>query len=190
VVFSLDEEIVIGGVCYNSISADDFCLAKVNKTDGSIITYSNFSLTSNNDSAYTMIRDPTGNFLMSGQCNSGGDPKFCLTRILSNGNNMDTNFGTGTTSTFNGSGFSIFDITESIDDFGENIALQSNEKIIVGGSCNVSWEWKFCLARFHTNGTIDDTFGTNGYMIDSHGLSLSFTALKIQSDDKILFGGT
>ena len=74
--------------------------------------------------------------------------------------------------------------------------LQSDGKILItgfsssNGTTDASY-FNFCTARYNTDGTIDTTFGTNGYAItDLQFLSTDQAdAIEIQNDGKILVGG-
>jgi uncharacterized delta-60 repeat protein len=87
----------------------------------------------------------------------------------------------------------IFDIPDSSDDQASAIALQTNGKIIQGGTCKISGINQFCIMRYNVDGSIDSTFGTNGYFIYQVPGTTSNTlgrSIVIQSDGKILLGGT
>jgi len=65
------------------------------------------------------------------------------------------------------------------------LAIQSDQKIIVGGGFNTySGVTTHNIVRLNINGTIDTTFNTGG------GFSNSVSALALQSDQKILVGGS
>jgi uncharacterized delta-60 repeat protein len=87
-------------------------------------------------------------------------------------------------------GFIIQPIGSS-DDVGSPLAIQSDGKILLGGSCKNGSNINFCIARFNSDGTLDITFGTRGKVIqpigsdDDKGHSLA-----IQPDGKILLGGS
>lgn len=70
---------------------------------------------------------------------------------------------------------------------GNSIAIQSDGKIVLGGSSN----WFINLVRYNSNGTLDTTFGTSGKIItDIVGYySEVCKSVAIQSDGKILIGG-
>jgi uncharacterized delta-60 repeat protein len=87
-------------------------------------------------------------------------------------------------------GFIIQPIGSS-DDVGSPLAIQSDGKILLGGSCKNGSNINFCIARFNSDGTLDTSFGSpNGYKIQPIG---SFSdigqSLAIQLDGKILLTG-
>jgi uncharacterized delta-60 repeat protein len=71
------------------------------------------------------------------------------------------------------------------DDWGESVAVQSDGKILVGGSSMGD----FALVRYHGNGSLDLTFGTGGKVTISIGTGASILSLKIQPDGKIVGAG-
>jgi hypothetical protein len=74
-----------------------------------------------------------GKFLLGGYCND----QFCLARLDFSGS-FDTSF--------NSSGYVIKDIPTTASDIGYSLALQSDGKILLGGTCDN----KFCIARFNS----------------------------------------
>lgn len=119
-----------------------------------------------------------GNFSISGNVR--------LTRFNVDGS-IDTTFGT------NG-----YVITTIVNESGplNMMKLQSDGKILVtgfvssNGGNNASY-FDFCTARFNANGSLDTTFGVNGYAITGFGDSSydEGSAIEIQSDGKILVAG-
>ena len=77
------------------------------------------------------------------------------------------------------------------DNYGQSLAIQSDGKILLGGYCNNASGWDFCIARFETNGSLDNSFGTGGKVIQPIGSFVNFGySLAIQLDGKILLGGS
>jgi uncharacterized delta-60 repeat protein len=119
-----------------------------------------------------------GNFSISGNVR--------LARFNVDGS-IDTTFGT------NG-----YVITTIVNESGplNMMKLQSNGKILVtgfvssNGGNNASY-FDFCTARFNSDGTLDTSFGTNGYAITGFGNSSydEGSAIEIQNDGKILVAG-
>ena len=79
------------------------------------------------------------------------------------------------------------------------IVLQSDGKIILGGTSYTTdgcWDYyggiycnpAFAMVRFHSNGIIDSSFGTNGKVTDSITL-LQMSSMALQNDGKILVLG-
>ncbi len=78
-------------------------------------------------------------------------------------------------------------------DLGQSVAIQSDGKILVGGSSGDKTKTTFALVRYNSDGTLDADFGSNGKVTTS---SFNFwdkdtiNEIKIQSDSKILAVGT
>jgi len=76
------------------------------------------------------------------------------------------------------------------DNYGQSLAIQPDGKILLGGYCYSGSDWDFCIARFETNGSPDNSFGTGGKVIQPIGSSDDYAySLAIQPDGKILLGG-
>ncbi len=90
---------------------------------------------------------------------------------------------------FNGTGYILQDIGLG-SDFGRSLAIQSDGKILLGGECRDGGSYKFCIARFLPNGTLDTSFNGTGYTLQDVGTGDDYgRSLAIQSDGKILLGG-
>ena len=78
-------------------------------------------------------------------------------------------------------------------DLGQSVAIQSDGKILVGGSSGDKIKTTFALVRYNSDGTLDADFGSNGKVTTS---SFNFwgtdtiNEIKVQSDSKILAAGT
>jgi len=100
------------------------------------------------------------------------DYDFGLARYNPDGT-LDTTFGSG--------GFEVTDF--GFNDYVHAIALAPDGKIVVAG-----WSWsdqyRIALARYNTNGMIDETFGEGGKVVtDFGGLSgSSASAVSVQPD--------
>lgn len=96
-------------------------------------------------------------------------------------------------STFNGTGRSVFSVGASLD-FGDNIALQPDGKIIMtGASMNLGGLVNLGVCRLNPDGSFDNTFGTGGVsQVDLGGQPSQGgfdPEIFIQPDGKILICG-
>ncbi len=127
---------------------------------------------------------PDGKILVAGYTRSASlNPRdFVLVRYEQNGN-LDQSFGTG--------GKLIAPIS-TLDDAAYAMAIQPDGKILVGGRSHVGNHYHVTLARFHADGTLDNTFGTAGKVVTETGSFRSSVAteLLLQSDGKILVAAT
>jgi uncharacterized delta-60 repeat protein len=95
---------------------------------------------------------------------------------------IDTSFGTNgiTTSSF----------TSGAYEQGFDIDVQSDGKIVVAGRSSLNGLNSFLMVRYKTNGTLDNTFGTNGRTITSISGSMDEAhSLALTSDGKMIAGG-
>lgn len=145
-------------------------------SDGKVAVQS-FSISS----ADGLAIQPDNKVIMGGSCNhvSFGFIPICLVRLNENGS-MDTTFGTV------GAGYVLTNIPQSSSDRGSSeVALQPDGKIVVAG-----WDsFSIVVARYHSNGTLDTSFGTNGFMRNSIGGNVRPKGLAVQPDGKIVVVG-
>ncbi len=92
--------------------------------------------------------------------------------------------------TFGNAGIVISEINQN-GSGAYSVALQSDGKIVLGGTASNGTINHYALARYFPNGSIDSTFGNNGVVITA----LSFGSdeareVLIQNDGKILLGGS
>lgn len=132
------------------------------------------------DSAYAIEIQSDNKIVIGGTAASaGGNFQLALLRLNVDGS-RDLTFDTDGVVSFNFSG--------STGDYINAVAIQSDGKIVVGGSTTGSGN--AFLARFTTAGALDTTFNTIGYnLIDLGSTSDQFLALAIQSDGKVVAGG-
>jgi uncharacterized delta-60 repeat protein len=112
-----------------------------------------------------------------------GTQGFAITQFNEDGT-LDTGFGS--------SGVTITQLipadvtTQGSYDYANSLAVQSDRKIVVAGSSNSS----FGLVRYNQDGTLDTSFGLNGRVRSSIGLSDdNNVSVAIQTDGKIVTGG-
>ena len=126
------------------------------------------------------------------------DGGFELIRLNTDGS-FDTNFGSG--------GIVTADIDNSFyasdqggsDDEIRDIAIQSDGKIVVGGSSYLGGTaWDMVLMRYNGDGSLDLTFGNDGVVISDFGDSLDsvlpngtdqINSLDLQEDGRIVAAG-
>lgn len=100
-------------------------------------------------------------------------------RVLLSAGDLDPGFGNG--------GVVTTDVTDF--DFGNDVAVQSDGKIVLVGDTNIAASAAYVL-RYNPDGTLDSTFGTGGkatVTIDSSDFSP--TAVAVQSDGRIVVAG-
>jgi uncharacterized delta-60 repeat protein len=151
------------------------------KNNGSIDSSwaTNGAITTTLTSASSFAQQTDGKLILFGNANVWGSAFFRTIRFMPDGS-VDNSFG-------------ISGVVNTTVTSGDNIAgkvrLQSDGKIIVAGS-NPFPNSCIILARYNSDGTLDNTFGTNGTATIAIGTadpaSPSCVDLLIQPDDKIL----
>jgi uncharacterized delta-60 repeat protein len=184
VALQIDGKIVVTGYSMDNNYKYDFATIRYN-TNGTLDNYfgtmgkviTDFGNIGDDDIANSVAIQLNGKIVVGGS--SSGD--FALIRYNSDGS-VDNSFGINgkVTTDFLGNG-----------DVANSLAIQTDGKIIVAGfsldSNNVS---KFSLARYNINGTLDNSFGSSGKIIESFGNdNCGSNSLIIQSDNKIVLAG-
>ena len=105
---------------------------------------------------------------------------FAVVRLHPNGV-LDSSFG--------GTGFVTTSFSTN-DDAANAIAVQSDGKIVVAGTSYNGANVDFAVARYNSNGTPDDSFGTSGRVTTAIDTSVDVAnAVAIQPDGKIVVAG-
>ena len=173
-----------------------FALARYN-TDGSVDSTFGSSGTARNyinggsnngDCANSIAIQSDGKIVTAGYSSTNTGLAFALARFTTDGN-LDSAFGTYGTTVNN-----IYAGGHSEDAINA-VAIQSDKKIIAAGqSIDSSGYYRGCaLARYTTDGNLDNTFGTDGTMRNyfNGGNSSNDIACSVvlQSDEKIVTAG-
>ncbi len=197
-----DGKIVAVGSGSVNISGTPFNVGKLfvvrYNSDGSIdTTFSNsgkYDLTIGlHSSARAIAVQPDGKFVVAGYGGgSVGGPrpagpdmnpdaiKFVLLRF--SGNGLDSSFGTDG---------KVFTEIQGGNAYAYSIALQPDGKIIVGGSVFIGSFHGLSLARYDTNGSLDLSFGNNGFVfVGESDLNRQFSEVLVQPDGKIVAIGS
>ena len=87
--------------------------------------------------------------------------------------------------TFNHTGKVLVTLTSGGDETAHHVALQSDNKIIVAGNTN----GQFCVFRLFPDGSIDSSFGTNGFVITDFANTAAAYCVTVQPDDKVVAAG-
>lgn len=124
---------------------------------------------------------PDGKIVVVGQTLVGAVTNFALVRYQSTGS-LDSTFGTiGRVTTDFGAGTTSF---------ASAAALQSDNKILAAGGVSIGGTEYIALARYNTNGTLDNSFGANGEVVTQLGPVTDYgTAITLMGNGKILVAG-
>lgn len=186
-----DGKIVIGGGM-NIDGFDDFAIARYNPDGTPDSTFGNGGLVTTaidkgGDSVSAVAIQPDGKIIAVGRGKGDEKNHFALARYHSDGT-LDPTFGTqGVVKRPIGKG----------DSFAHALVIQPGGKIVVIGDSSTDpaeryqYTPVFSLARFNQNGSIDQSFGTDGEVTTSigNGTSLASSAA-VQSDGKIVVAGS
>jgi uncharacterized delta-60 repeat protein len=179
-----DGKFVAAGYSSNDANID-FALARYNSngtldtafgSGGKVTT----DIGSADNASFALAIQQDGKFVAAGSSFNGANDDFALARYNSNGT-LDETFGTGgiVTTNFNNS-------SETVD----AVAVQTDGKIIVAGYVLNGSFFDFALARYNTNGTLDETFGTGGKVTTGFSEFDDLArAIVIQADGKIVIAG-
>jgi uncharacterized delta-60 repeat protein len=188
VTVQTDGKIIVAGSSYdNAGSGDDmFTMARYN-TDGSLdntfdadgIVTTAFA-GSISDIAHAIVLQTDGKIILAGSHHNGTTQDFALARYNTNGSLDNTFDGDGKLTTAIGSS----------DDIAYSVCLQTDGKIVVAGNSDISGNEDFSLARYNTNGSLDNTFDGDGKLTISIGFAKNAAGLAIQTDGKILIAGS
>ncbi len=181
-----DDKLVLAG-WIEGIEDTDFAVARYYSNgspdmgfdnDGRLIT----DINGDYDYANAVVVQPDGRIVVAGTAYDpvGWSDDFALVRYNEDGS-LDTAFGIG--------GRVISDYDEN-DDRIYALLLLPDGKLMVAGEVGTSNGQDFALARYNTDGSLDISFGVNGWVVtdffggDDHG-----RAIAQQADGKLLVAG-
>ncbi len=127
---------------------------------------------------------PDGKILVCGYTSTFPDNGFVI-RYLTNGS-LDASFGNG--GIFYEQPITI-DNTTLIPTIDNLVVLPSGQMILLSSDYNTDYD--LILTKLNSNGTIDNTYGTNGIIaIDaSSSFTPQYSKIEVQIDGKLLIGG-
>ena len=178
-----DGKIVVVGYASNGVN-DDIVVLRYN-ADGTLDTSFNgiggviTAIGLSDDRAVGLALQSDGKIVVAG-LTAGATLDFALVRYNSNGT-LDTSFnGTGIVVTAVGGG----------DDWGWDVAVQSDGKIVVTGQSSNGLNQDVALLRYNSNGTLDTSFNSVGGVTTAIGAGDDYgNNVTLQSDGKIIVGG-
>ncbi|MEP7163863.1 MAG: T9SS type A sorting domain-containing protein [Ferruginibacter sp.] len=183
VAIQADGKIVAAGYTNNASDAD-FAIVRYN-TDGSLdnsfdgdgIVITSFG-SANNASINCIAIQADGKIVVAGLAYSGSDNDFVLARYNTDGS-LDNSFDTdGKVQTPIGAS----------NDVVNSIVIQADGKIVAAGT--TYFPTKFAVARYNTNGSLDNSFDGDGKVITAIGSSADIAnSIAIQIDGKLVVAG-
>lgn len=178
--------IVAGSLAANSsFTSYDFFVARYN-SNGSIdpsfgtngFTIIDFS--SNYDAANALAIQNDGKILVAGRSTSNVYYDVAIARLNANGQ-LDNNF--------NGTGKVLVDVQGESDE-ARTITLQKDGKIIIAGLSSTATAGNALALRMNTDGTLDNSFGTNGHVLFTFTGAAYFSSCLVMSDGNIALAGS
>ncbi|MBK9191727.1 MAG: hypothetical protein IPM77_09555 [Crocinitomicaceae bacterium] len=121
-----------------------------------------------------------GKIIFVGSAFISGDKDFVVVRLNSDGS-LDATFG--------GDGIVTTDFN-NFEDAAHSVAIQPDGKIVVGGESSTAMGPDFAVARYNSDGTLDNTFSGNGKVTADFDNDWDYgISLALQTDGKIVLGG-
>lgn len=190
VAIQIDQKIVVAGSSHNGTDTD-FVVARYD-TNGTldatfnVVGYvvTNFGANAN-DEAFAVAVQATGEIVVVGQTGTTPSTDFALVRYTALG---------ALDATFDADGKQTTDFFGKAD-VAYAVAIQGDGKIVVAGiadkGAGTSIDNDFALARYNTNGALDDaTFDSDGKVTTAVGTADEGAfAIGIQTDGKIIAAG-
>lgn len=107
--------------------------------------------------AYGIAIQTDGKIVVTGYSTDVTTGKNFATLRYNSDGSLDTSFGNN--------GMAINDLQTGSDDIAYSVAIQTDGKIVVGGSSDNGFDKNAAIIRYKTDGTVDSTFGTNGMVL-------------------------
>lgn len=185
VAIQSDGKILVGGQ-YSGGGAFQFLMIRYS-TDGSLDTTFDSdgivitTVLGANALGRSVAIQEDGKIILAGYIDTITGYDFAVVRLNTDGS-LDTSFDEDGTSTANFFG---------LNDFGREVKIQPDGKIIVVGDVFNGDDTDFGVARFNTDGTIDTTFDNDGLVITQVNPNVFdfATSVAVQIDGKIVVGG-
>jgi uncharacterized delta-60 repeat protein len=177
-----DGKIVVAGYTFNGGNSD-FSMVRYNTDgsldngfdgDGKLIT--SFGVSKNSE-IFGIAIQPDGKIVAVGRAYSGTTYDFALARYNTDGTPDNS---------FDNDGKVITPISVG-DDEAHSIIIQSDGKIVLGGTS--SFANIFALARYNTNGSLDNSFDVDGIVTTSISSGDVINSIALQGDGKIVVAG-
>ena len=185
VAIDMDEKIILTGYTYNG-NDYDLMLMRLN-TDGTrdqsfgtegIVLYDNAN---RNNYGRGIALQPDQKIVVTAKSTEDSTSLAMVLRYLSDGT-LDPSFGVN--------GVSVYEGGEGNDGF-RDLAIQSDEKIVVAGYTRTTEGFEILTGRFNMDGNLDSSFGTDGIARYNGGYgNAGARGVTILSDGRIIVSGS
>lgn len=183
-----DGKIIVAGNNDNRSTQFNFAVARYNSNgtpDNSFNGDGKLLVTSigNADLCRAVSLQTDGKILLAGYSFADAyfdSSRFSIVRLNSNGSYDNS---------FSGDGKQLTDFNGA-ECFASSMVIQNDGKIIVGGRAYSDNQSSFALARYNSDGSVDNTFSNDGKQISVFGANNYFLeSLALQNDGKIIAAG-
>ncbi|CAK0772380.1 exported hypothetical protein [Gammaproteobacteria bacterium] len=203
-----DNKILLGGYSYDKDKGRDIFVVVRYEATGAldrgfgtngIATAS--AAKSTGDQGYSLVVQSDGGILLGGRSSIGNNQNFAVVRFDATGH-LDKGFGDIVAGAFPAgraadavvrSGVTTLPVGQGSEAGGHSLVVHPDGGILLGGTRgNTNSDYQFALARFQADGSRDAQFGANGLASTPAGDGNTHygQSLKVQSDGKILMGGS
>jgi delta-60 repeat domain len=121
-----------------------------------------------------------GRIVLAGYSDTTQDHDFSLIGYTSNGT-VDSTFGNG--------GFMTTDFSRATDDIAYAMTAQSDGKLVVAGRTGEYPQNDFAVARYSSDGQLDQTFGVGGKVVSDFSSIDQAYGIALQSNGRIVLAG-
>ncbi len=188
-------KIMLGGSCSTNATVNNACSLRYTASGALDLSYNGTGKVVTpvgiDDAFNALAMRPDGKMIGVGTCYSSSRYKFCTVRYLGDVTSvppgtLDESWGPGGSL---GAGRIV--VTNAGGSTASALAVQSDGKVIVVGTCGVRSALEtFCAVRYEGRGSLDGGFGANGLVITPTGVSdSSATAVVVEDDGRIVVAG-
>jgi uncharacterized delta-60 repeat protein len=183
-VLQSDGKLVVGGIYKNEGTPHQFALARYNSggsldttfgSSGKVMT----TVGTGDAFSFAIALQSSGRIVLAGYSYTQGHD-FSLAGYNPDGS-LDSTFGNG--------GFMATDFSDSSDDIAYAMTMQGDGKLVVAGRTGSYPEFDFAVARYSSDGQLDQSFGTGGKVATSFSSTDQAYAVALQPNGKIVLAG-
>lgn len=181
VAIQVDGKIVVVGNFISALTGlFKLCVLRFNSNGTPDNTFTSGGIDSIAVGTYSVQANSTalqsdGKIVIAGNTSNGSDLDFLVIRLNTDGT-FDAGFGTN--------GVVVTQVGNS-DDVANAVAIQPDGKIVVAGKTNTA----MAVVRYNSDGTLDNTFSSDGKVTTSLNGNDKAFAVAVQSDGKIVVCG-
>jgi len=192
-----DGKIVVAGTS-TAFGSTDVLVLRLNANGNVDTTFNNggsqIISRTGEDQACAIALQSDGKIVVAGYTNTLGSNDVLAVRLNANGG-LDTTFNTSNLGGHVSGGIQI--ISQTGDDRGQAVALQSDGKVVIAGQTDRFGNKDIQVVRLNPNGSVDLTFNpgntpagpTGGIAVASQNGNDQGQAVALQTDGKIVVGG-